>query len=204
MLKDQFDLELNREKEALLQESASPSKPINKKSYLTTLAFVSSLLLISAAILYGSKNITYAAIKSNLYGGSGGQSHQRLCPKGTYVTTIYGKAGSLLSGVGIKCGNNNDQGMLGGNGGDGFSKTCPNGFSTINYGFGTIIGSLSIQCAYSSNTESLIGGNPQQVDNAGKGQFATTSCPTGQVVTGMNVRSGALVDNLEFFCGGII
>jgi hypothetical protein len=182
----EHDIELNNAK-----HDDSLIKNHQKRRFMIAIG-VSASILLSTALFFGGSKISSV---SSLFGGSGGGYFEKFCDPGMYVTTIYGRGGSHIDSVGIKCGNNNDKGTHGGTGGgNAFSKTCGNGFSSVRYGYNSVVGSLWAKCAYDNNEQTL---------NVGEAnQWAETVCPAGQVMIGFKVRSGSLIDNLEFVCGG--
>ena len=196
MSTNQHDVEHRTETEGLLHK---PVSDLSSKSFLIAMALSSTLLLSAAALFYRSNNISSM---SELFGGNGGTFHEKLCPAGSYVTTIYASAANSVDSAGIICSRGDDSGRHGGNGGDKRSKTCDSGFREVRYGFGKFVGTLEAACAYDNNFQWLSRDNLNAIDSQSKGSTGSTVCPNGQVVTGMKIRSGGLVDNLEFVCGG--
>ena len=200
MSTNQHDAENCTETEGLLQR-LTVSNSTSKRSFLVAMALSSTLLLSAAALFYRSNSVSSM---SELYGGSGGIFHERKCPDGTYVTTIYASAETSVISAGFTCSRGYNSGAFGGNGGHMRSKTCQGGFREVKYGFRNLVGTLSASCVYDDHFEWLSRNNLDQIESSSKGNSDSTVCPNGQVVTGMKIRSGSLVDNLEFICGGKI
>jgi hypothetical protein len=94
-------------------------------------------------------------------GGNGGIAGSMICANGFAVQSIYGKAGSLVDGIGVLCGkmeanggmvkilgNSQPMGPLGGAGGSAFRQDCNGGqiAKGISGSAGTLIDKISVNC----------------------------------------------------------
>ena len=133
----------------------------------------------------------YAEKDSQWVGGGGGTLQQDLvCPSGSWVTKILGKAGSYVDKIGIQCRNGTNSAQYGGGGGADFQMESPLGFDQLDIGSGKYIDSIK---GWSSGVT---------IGSAGGGGGAKNSytCPGGKVM-GLGVRSGTYVDSLRVLCG---
>lgn len=87
-------------------------------------------------------------------GGLGGSPFARMCPSGTYVVGIKGRAGDLVDAIELLCNDPFKQGdpavlpTVGGTGGQAFERRCPPGFIVIGFSgrYDKQINSLSVHC----------------------------------------------------------
>jgi hypothetical protein len=118
----------------------------------------------------------------------------------SYISAIYGKASTLVDRFGVKCGADfQDAGSYGGNGGTNVVlRTCTGGYSSVKVTFDKYVGSISAFCK-TSYAFQRIGLGVHKDASAIVGEL---ECNNNQILTGVDINSGAYVDRVTFFCGG--
>lgn len=147
------------------------------------------------------------------HGGSGGSFHTAYCPPGYVAVSIKGRAGQHIDRISLTCHKLLPDGGIGsewettawqgGAGGTDFRMDCPLGQAIVEvYGAsGWYVDRLGIACATpmgwlnTFNEESY----PAAVGGTG-GSFFFDRCNQGYVLTGLNLRTGELVDGVQGRC----
>lgn len=125
-------------------------------------------------------------------GGQGGNAASFVCNPGTWITAIEGRAGDYNDGIQFTCNDGKKSPYFGGQGGVDYHMADGTGFSGSDSRGGQYVDQLTLHGASGTVFKSVggMGGNP-----------VPQMCPTGQVFTGANVRSGDYLDNVVWACG---
>ena len=150
-------------------------------------------------------------------GGPGGGPYVLACPAGSIATGLNGRAAGNIASVGavqVKCalisnvlagsGTSNTTATTGGDLGNVFQLSCPPLYAMTgaqgrvgNNGAG-VVDQLAIVCTQlggsATNTSTSVG-----AVNGGSVAFAL-NCPSGKAVTGLQGRSGNLIDQIQLQC----
>jgi hypothetical protein len=128
--------------------------------------------------------------ETDIKGGGGGTAYDLVCPPGSYVTNFYGKSGSVVDRIGIKCSDGRDIGSYGGGGGSDFSSTSSNGFDRLSVRTGGVVDQVQF---WNKNINYGIRGG-------WGGTFYDLKCDKGKIM-GLKLRSGSVVDAIGVVCG---
>ena len=110
------------------------------------------------------------------------------CPNNTYLTQISGKSGGWMDQVTLKCSDNSTQSSFGGTGGNAWTTlTSANGFSSIDT-TSTQNNAYIQNLVAKNNTGTVVGSGGNAIGGANP---RTVSCPSGQVIYGLDVDVGA-------------
>lgn len=133
-----------------------------------------------------------AANLDSTWMGAGGGSLQPelLCPAGTWMTKIKGRAGTYLDGIGIGCSDGTNTTVYGGGGGSAFEINSAVGFDRLDVGSGKYIDGVS--AFYKDNNIGKAGGSG--------GSISSFLCKGGKLM-GLGVKSGKYVDGIRLLCG---
>lgn len=123
---------------------------------------------------------------------TGGKPFSMRCPAGQYVTTVRGRAGNEIDSLEIVCSAGFSQ-KTGGPGGNTVTESsCPTGYHAARaWSSTTAINGLQLVC-----DKQLVAKNGKGTQNEQR-----FSCPGGQVLVGLDGRSGALIDQVKPVCG---
>lgn len=176
-----------------------------------------SLLLLTTARQLGAQEY-----KGPLWGGTGGtRSYNLDCGSTGVMVGLYGKDGTWVDQIAVRCRTVNSDGSLGsyyskgptgGSGGAGANAECPSGsvVGVMAATSGSFINDVSVQCyAWIASTrrfdhhqyKGIYGiGDPVSPVSFGAVSNAVVSCPEELVGKAIRGRSGSYVDSLQFVC----
>jgi len=117
-------------------------------------------------------------------GGSGGSPRSLVCSEGSIATGLFGRSGTLIDNIGIRCSDGKTLGPTDGRGGSPFEINSTSGFDMVEVRAGSLIDSVAAA--------------GQRAGGSG-GTKHDLACDGGKVM-GLNVRSGDLVDNIQVVC----
>lgn len=108
-----------------------------------------------------------------------GSPFDKTC-SGSYITSVYGGAGSYVDRVGVRCADGSDRGTAGGGGGNPYDVPCPGGFNGADVRAGWGVDQLNFKC----------GGAPTQAIGGQGGNAGSFACPGNQVLMGISGMAG--------------
>lgn len=147
------------------------------------------------SLLFGSHP---SGNRSSVIGTPSGPQHYRLiCPRGTFVTEIYGWAGTLIDRLGVKCGANSlDLGSTGGfNGAKNFTVSSQQGFNAVTGMHSETFFQLKFR---SPGSESPVQSEP--IGYWSLGVPFEYVCPEDSLLSGMEGTSGSQLNSVTFVC----
>ena len=160
--------------------------------------------------------------KGPVWGGTGGTTSYNLdCGSTGVMVGLYGKEGTWVDQIAVRCrsvntdgtlGNYYSRGPTGGSGGAGANAQCPSGsvVGVMAATSGSFINDVSVQCfAWIAATrrfdvhqyKGIYGiGDPVSPVSFGAVSNAVVSCPVGTVGKAIRGKSGSYVDSMQFVC----
>lgn len=147
-------------------------------------------------------------------GGAGGSPFQLACESGEVLAGVYGRSGTLVNQVGLRCiridengawiGTPTDRGASGTATGTAFTKTCPTNFAISGFRgrAGQFVDQLDFQCRALTATGKVTGAVQYLGAVGGTGGTAQGpfSCSTDNPGYAMYGRSGSSIDNFGILC----
>lgn len=130
-----------------------------------------------------------------IVGGNAGIDGQFECDAGSYVTEIYGRSGSNLDNIKVKCDNGKESNGFGGSGGGNWKESSLGGFIGANIISGQSIDNIQ----FIDNNKQHIG-TPHGGTN---GRPSSIMCADGSLINGLNVKSIGMVNSIGFKCANI-
>jgi hypothetical protein len=159
---------------------------------------------------------------SRVAGGSGGSAVTRTCPSGFAISGFSGRSGALIDRLVFRCtklgangrlnpnGGSQNLGAIGGNGGSSFSlRSCAsNQPARAIYGrAGLFIDRVQLNCTLPTVIHALqvtrLAPSYTGIRGGSGGRPFNLSCSDGEVLVGVNARSGAFVDRLQGVCSRV-
>ncbi len=139
-----------------------------------------------------------SSVSADFGGNKGKTPYSQTCGPNAWVTGFYGAVGGWPEGMGISCSDGTTKWAGGSTAwgilptGNSVSKVaCSDGYSSAAVSTGSYVDSLSPTCG----TEVQRWGNSHPSNNP------VFTCPTGQVVTGVQGTSDRYINSIGFTCG---